>query len=160
MSKPRWLIFAVGNPSRGDDALGPLLIERLEAWRKDRALPIALALLTDFQFQIEHALDLEGLDLVIFIDASRSASAPFECAPITPKFDATHSTHAASPQLVLAVAERLGQSSPRALLMAIRGERFELGDALSAQAEQGIDAAFAHLVAALENGRAPNSREE
>jgi Ni,Fe-hydrogenase maturation factor len=40
----RWLVFGVGNPSRGDDALGPLFIERLEAWSATaRDVPVARA---------------------------------------------------------------------------------------------------------------------
>jgi len=98
MTRPRWLVFGVGNPSRGDDALGPLFIERLEAWSATAGdLPVALATLTDFQWQIEHALDLVDIDVVIFVDASVSASPPFELAPLAAKFDASHSTHALSP---------------------------------------------------------------
>jgi hypothetical protein len=33
---PRTLVIAVGNPSRGDDAAGPLLAERLSAWLSDQ----------------------------------------------------------------------------------------------------------------------------
>jgi len=28
LSVPPWLVFGVGNPSRGDDALGPAFVER------------------------------------------------------------------------------------------------------------------------------------
>ena len=38
MSAPL-LVLAVGNPSRGDDALGPLLLERLQADGWDAAPP-------------------------------------------------------------------------------------------------------------------------
>lgn len=63
------LIIGIGNPSRGDDALGPLAIERLEA------LDLAgVELLTDFQLQVEYALDLAGRRRVIFVDASVSGS--------------------------------------------------------------------------------------
>ena len=128
MTRPRWLVFGVGNPSRGDDALGPLFIERLDAWSATaRDLSVALATLTDFQWQIEHALDLADIDVVIFVDASVRAEPPFELAPLAAKFDATHSTHALSPACVLAVAQRLGQTVPEAWLLAIPGRAFELG---------------------------------
>ncbi len=110
MTRPaRWLVFGVGNPSRNDDALGPLFIERLDAWSATSDdLPIKLATLTDFQWQIEHALDLVDIDVVVFVDASVSALPPFELEPLAAKFDATHSTHALSSACLLAVAERLG----------------------------------------------------
>ena len=69
------LIFAYGNPSRGDDALGPLLLERLQALN----LP-HVETLTDFQLQVEHAYDLQGRERVLFIDASVSCTAPYASA--------------------------------------------------------------------------------
>ena len=95
MTRPaRWLVFGVGNPSRNDDALGPLFIERLDAWSATSDdLPIKLATLTDFQWQIEHALDLVDIDVVVFVDASVSALPPFELEPLAAKFDA-NSQHA------------------------------------------------------------------
>ena len=64
------LVLGVGNPSRGDDALGPLFIERAAEALKERVAAGELELLTDFQLQIEHALDLEGRRRVVFVDAS------------------------------------------------------------------------------------------
>ena len=83
MTQPaRWLVFGVGNPSRGDDALGPLFVERLDAWAATAGdLSVALVTLTDFQWQIEHALDLADIDVVVFVDASVRAEPPFELAP-------------------------------------------------------------------------------
>ena len=49
------LVFAWGNPSRGDDALGPLFAEAVQAMN----LP-QVECLTDFQLQVEHTLDLVG----------------------------------------------------------------------------------------------------
>ncbi|NBS18146.1 MAG: Ni/Fe hydrogenase, partial [Gammaproteobacteria bacterium] len=66
---PSLLILGVGNPSRGDDALGPLLIEQLETLlsQEERAAAGGIELLTDFQLQIEHALDLLNRSLVLFV---------------------------------------------------------------------------------------------
>ena len=149
MTRPRWLVFGVGNPSRGDDALGPLFVERLEAWYAGD-LPVALATLTDFQWQIEHALDLVDIDVVIFVDASVAATPPFELAP---NYDATHSTHALSPACLLAVAERLGQTVPAAWLLAIPGRAFELGAPPRPDSLSCLDAAFEHLQSLLIAGR-------
>ena len=121
-ARPRWLVFAVGNPSRGDDALGPLLVERLEQWSATaRALPVELVLLTDFQWQVENALDLQGVDVAIFADASVSGGTSFDIAPLSPQFDASYSTHALSPACVLAVAARLEQKLPQAWLLSMPG---------------------------------------
>ncbi len=144
--RPRWLVFGVGNPSRGDDALGPLFVERLEQWSAAAGeLPVELSMLTDFQWQIEHALDLIGVDVALFVDASVSAAPPYEIGRLQPNFDATYSTHALSPACVLAVAKKLGQFMPQAWLLAIPGERFELGAPLSPSSESYLESAVDYL---------------
>ena len=54
------LIFAVGNESRGDDALGPLLLRELDAWLTASKSSEQFELLEDFQLQIEHARNCRG----------------------------------------------------------------------------------------------------
>ena len=78
------LVFGWGNPGRGDDALGPALIERLEAARPRHPEWGGLTLLTDFQLQPEHALDLEGHARVILVDASTSCEAPYAFSRLDP----------------------------------------------------------------------------
>lgn len=142
MTKPL-LIFGWGNPSRGDDALGPLLIERIEALN----LP-GVECLTDFQLQVEHALDLTGRKRVLFVDASLDAQAPFTVTAIGPVKDATFSTHAMSPQAVLEVHRQLtDEEPPPTWLLGIRGEKFELGEPLSATAAEHLHAAIAWTAA-------------
>jgi hydrogenase maturation protease len=132
------LVLAVGNPSRGDDALGPLAACQLAAL----ALP-GVEVLTDFQLQVEHALDLLGRRLVVFVDAAVTGPAPFEIRCLAPAADVRHSSHSLSPAAVLDTFRRLtGAPPPPSKLLAIRGHTFELGAPLSA-------AAAANLVAAL-----------
>lgn len=153
-TRARWLVFGVGNPSRGDDALGPQLIERLEQWVAGAGeLPVALTLLTDFQWQVEHALDLEGVDLALFADASVSANPPFQARRLTARFDAAHSTHALSPESVLAVAELLGQRLPESWLLSLPGHDFALGAPLSGASRACCDAALDYVCASLALGR-------
>jgi hydrogenase maturation protease len=139
------LIFGWGNPSRGDDALGPLLLDRIEA-----LLPVhpewgAVDLLTDFQLQVEHALDLDGRSRVLFVDASaRSDEAPFRVSLLEPARDSSFTTHALSPQGVMHVyGDIRGRIPPPCHLLAIAGEGFELGTPLSAAAAAHLDAAVA-----------------
>jgi hydrogenase maturation protease len=141
------LIFGWGNPSRGDDALGPLFIDRIEAM----GLP-GVECLTDFQLQVEHALDLQDRRRVLFVDASFDAAAPFAVSRLAPARDASFSTHAITPEAVMQVYADLHEDEPPPCdLLAIRGESFELGDGLSA-------AATSHLAAALEWARAWHTR--
>jgi hydrogenase maturation protease len=144
--RPRVLILAWGNPSRGDDALGPRLIERLEG-TGDVVAALGVELLTDFQLQIEHALDLAERDLVVFADAAASGAAPFAFDPVASNPALPISTHALSPGAVLSVYRRvLGGPEPRCYQLAIRGYDFELGRDLSPAASTNLDAALAYLL--------------
>lgn len=136
------LVFTWGNPSRGDDALGPALFELLEAERVAGRLP-GVELLTDYQLQVEHALDLQGRERVLFVDASVSAQAPCELHPLQPERDASYTTHAMTPGAVLAVYEQINrQSPPPAFMLSIRGYNFELGMPLSQQAGANLQDAY------------------
>lgn len=140
------LVFAYGNPSRGDDALGPLLVESLERQRDSGRLA-GVELLTDFQLQVEHALDLVGRERVIFVDAAASGPEPFAFERLVPESDSSYTTHAMRPEAVLAVFHRIaGASPPPAWLLAIRGYAFELGAPPTAGALANLAAAQRFLL--------------
>jgi hydrogenase maturation protease len=149
VSRAPVLILAWGNPSRGDDALGPRLIERLERLQPFQEAPLVgapLDLLTDFQLQIEHALDLVDRDLVVFADAAVSGSEPFGFGPVTPEPALSVSTHALSPGALLGVFRRvLGHKEPACYVLGIRGYTFDLGSEPSPKALINLDAALAFL---------------
>lgn len=140
------LIFAYGNPSRGDDALGPQLLDLLAESRAQHP-EWQFELVTDFQLQVEHAVDLEGRDLVLFIDASVSCPSPFLFSLLQPAQDARYTTHEMSPQAVLHVFKQVYQRpAPPSFLLSVRGESFNLGEPLSRAAVENRDAALALLV--------------
>ena len=72
------LVLTCGNPSRGDDALGSALHELLVAHKRATGDLCEVEVLTDFQLQIEHAVDLAGRDCVSFADASVSCDEPVQ----------------------------------------------------------------------------------
>ena len=140
------LVFAYGNPRRGDDALGPQLLDLLAEQRAQHPEWPELELVTDFQLQVEHAVDLEGRDLVLFIDASVSCPSPFQFFPLQPAQDARYTTHEMSPQAVLHVFEQVYKKpAPPAFLLSVRGEFFDLGEPLSPEAIENRDAAMVLL---------------
>lgn len=147
------LIFAWGNPSRGDDALGPALIARLEASRPAHPEWGKLALLTDFQLQPEHALDLEGRERVLFVDASVSCASPYAFDRLQPSPDFGYTTHAMKPEALLAVFRQVtGREPPPAWLLSVRGAAFDLGEPLGAEAAANLEAA-AGFVESLLSGQ-------
>ncbi|MGB4333790.1 MAG: hydrogenase maturation protease [Chromatiaceae bacterium] len=140
------LIFGYGNPARGDDALGPALIARLEDFQSRRAGPPPWDLLTDFQPQPEHALDLVGRERVILVDADVSLPVPYRLEPIVPDRDASYTTHAMSPGALLWVYGQIGAGAPPpAWLLRIRGYHFALGAPLSAGAVANLAGAEAGI---------------
>jgi hydrogenase maturation protease len=137
------LIFGWGNPSRGDDALGPLLLDRVEALLADHPEWGAVEFLTDFQLQVEHALDLDGRKRVLFVDASAGLlGMPYSVVRLEPERDTSFTTHALSPQGVMQVYQEIrAVPPPPCHLLAIAGEEFELGCDLSAAASANLEAA-------------------
>ena len=144
------LVFAWGNPSRGDDALGPALIARIEALRPTHPEWGEVALLTDFQLQPEHALDLEGRERVLFVDASVSCASPYAFDRLRPSPGFGYTTHAMKPEALLAVFRQVtGREPPPCWLLTIRGTAFELGAPLSAEAASNLDAAASFVESLL-----------
>ncbi len=134
MTKPI-LVFGYGNASRGDDALGVLALEYIQThFTLD-----AVELLTDFQLHIEHALDLEQREMVLFIDASVKSDCAFAFTQLTPQRDLSHTTHAMSPSAVLDIYQRLqNKAPPPCFLLAIGAECFGLGESLSDNAKRNF----------------------
>lgn len=136
------LVLAVGNLSRGDDALGPLLAERVAA-----ASLADVEVIADYQLQVEHALDLVDRRRVIFVDAGVGTPSPFEFRWVVPAADFLHTSHALSPEAVLATYVRVqGKPPPECWLLCIRGERFGLGDDLTDEARERLEAATQALL--------------
>ncbi|MCZ7655783.1 MAG: hypothetical protein M5R42_18235 [Rhodocyclaceae bacterium] len=85
-------------------------------------------LLTDFQLQPEHALDLEDA-AALFVDASVSCAAPFAFGPLQP-LHFGHTTHAMKPEALLAVFRQItGGDPPPAWLLTVRGGILRAGRA-------------------------------
>lgn len=148
------VVFAVGNPSRGDDALGPHLLARLEEWLQAEGRAGEVDLVEDFQLNIEHALDLEGRNLALFIDAGTGMATPCSFARVVPAVDLGVSTHALEPGAVLRVHGQACQTqAPACFVLVVRGECFELGESLSPVARNSADIAWALLLDLLSQPR-------
>lgn len=144
------LVLTVGNPSRGDDAFGPLLAQQLQAWLGAQTGEVqqAIELITDQQLVVEHALDLQGREHVLFVDAAARHDAPVALQAVAPARDADQSrpqpqqrdkhgtpmvnSHSSTPGELLALYQSLlNQPPPRADLLTLKGHGFELGAPLS-----------------------------
>ena len=150
----RVLVLACGNPSRGDDALGPLLVERLS--RDTDLARCGIETLTDFQLQIEHVLDLQDRARIIFVDAAVSGPEPYAFTRLYQSPDASLGTHALAPGALLALYRQVtADDPPPARLLAIRGYGFELGAPLSERASANLERAWRLLTRILRLDRLP-----
>jgi hydrogenase maturation protease len=138
-------VLGWGNVSRGDDALGPLLMARVEA----AGCP-HVRCVEDYQLQIDHALDLVGCDLALFVDAGRGTAAPFTFSEIHARPGLSHTSHGISPESVLDVYMRVRtETPPPAFVLCVRGDSFEVEEGLSTQAREALELAWTFLEALL-----------
>jgi hydrogenase maturation protease len=141
------LIFTWGNPSRGDDAIGPCIHDRLQT--TDMA---GVDLQTDFQLQIEHVIDLESRERILFVDASVSAQAPFEFCELRPDRDSSYTTHAMSPGALMSVFTQVnGQQPPPSFMLSVRGYEFGLGLPISGEAKRNTEMAYSFIIDLLKS---------
>ncbi|MBX3616794.1 hydrogenase maturation protease [Nitrosomonas sp.] len=135
------LFFGYGNPSRGDDALGPLLIEHIH-----QLSLTGLSSLVEMQLMIEHVTDLIGYDRIVFVDADMMCKEPFEFSEVSAKKDDSYTSHALTPATLLYTFQNIyRQPPPPSFLLRIRGYSFELEDRLSKQADMNMQAALAAI---------------
>ncbi|MBI5669256.1 MAG: hydrogenase maturation protease [Chloroflexi bacterium] len=136
----RTLIVGYGNPLRADDGLGwhaaQQLAERIE--RDD------VAIVTCHQLTPELAEAVSQVDLAIFIDAACVGEpGTFRCEEIQPDSRAhVDFTHRFDTPALLACAQVLYGSCPRAVLCSIAAESFDLTEDLS----NAVQAALPTLV--------------
>lgn len=141
------LVLTWGNPSRGDDALGPALYDMLVQHQSETGELDHVEVLTDFQLQIEHAVDLENRRTIIFVDAGVANSEPFSYELLRPERDDSFTSHAMSPASVLSVYQQVNHADPPpAYLLTIRAYEFGLGVAMSSRARQNLEAAFSFIL--------------
>jgi hydrogenase maturation protease len=122
------VMFAWGNPSRGDDAVGPWFAQRFR-----HRVGSSFQLVEDFQLQVEHLLDCREGELLLFVDACCNGVTSHSFGELTPCPELGHTSHALTP------AELLGQYSklfaapaPASFLLQVPGRQFELGEPMSA----------------------------
>lgn len=142
MSRPG-LVIGCGNPGRGDDGIGPRLVELLEerAWQGSATVDLVAA----FQLAPEHAADVAAHAWVVFADAAADGPGPFGVRPVVPSATAAFTTHIVEPAAVLALAEAGFGSRAAAWLLSVRGLRFGAGEGLSRRAAENLEAAVEWL---------------
>ena len=144
----RPLLIGAGNPTRGDDGAGPILVQRLMA---QSDIPCDCVEATGEATAIMALI--EGRDQVIIVDACQSG-AP---AGTIHRFDAaagplpsslnTPSSHGFGVAAGLELARALGQLQPKVIVLAIEGASFAHGAPLSPAVDESINRVIALLPA-------------
>lgn len=136
---PRVLLIGYGNPLRGDDALGPMAVERL------RPLLTDAELLSCHQLAPELAERLAGCELALFVDAAACGEpGTVRLQRLRPQADGVASlTHHVQPAALLALAQELYGRAPAAMLVTGSGATFDATidgrESLSAQGRAALD---------------------
>ncbi|MCP4414203.1 MAG: hydrogenase maturation protease [Gammaproteobacteria bacterium] len=137
-NNPALIVLAWGNLSRGDDAAGPMLAEKIQALNHNR-----IQLEEDLQLNIEHVMDLKSQIPVLFIDASCKPEQSFYLEKLSADPDQSISTHSVSPKALLHLFEKTHkQNAPEAFMLHISGKEFELGQTVSQHTQSAIDQAW------------------
>jgi hydrogenase maturation protease len=143
------LVIGYGNPGRLDDGLGPAFVDVVEAM----AIPHARCD-ADYQLTVEDAVDLQGADVVLFVDADATCDEPFYLRPVEPCNDVSFSTHHVTAEAVVAMAEEMFDAHPAAYMLGIRGHEFnEFGYGLSEAAQANLAAALKFITPMLRSGQ-------
>ena len=149
----RVVLIGCGRPNRGDDALGPALLERVRHWLRDRP-DREVRLVEAARLHAEHALDLTDADLVLFVSADASAHAPFTLRRTRAVRDAAYSRQELTPEAVLHFARQAsGHEPPPAWVLAVRGESFAPHVDLSVNALGHLEVAWDELLELLDDPR-------
>ncbi|MGD9656844.1 MAG: hydrogenase maturation protease [Methylocystis sp.] len=135
----RIIALCVGNPQRGDDAVGRAVARALRASRRD------VEIIEEEGEATRLLARLEGADAAFIVDACRSGAAPgvirrFDIGkgPL-PQTAFGASTHGFGLVEALELARALGVLPGRCVVYAIEGANFALGAPLSPQVAAAVD---------------------
>jgi hydrogenase maturation protease len=147
------LLIGIGNPGRGDDALGPALAARL-AGLEPGSVPegavidipvLAVSASWKYQLNIEDAHLIKDCGRVVFADAEAASEIPVALRRVEPAAAIAFTTHEMTPASVLALCEELYGRAPEGWLLTMRGYVWALGENLSARAALNLEEALRRI---------------
>jgi hydrogenase maturation protease len=153
---PGILIYGVGNPGRQDDALGILLVKKMDAWILEKKYT---CITTDqnYQLNIEDAESISHYDLVIFLDASVNEIESVLIEPVIPDLKMDFSMHHVTPSFIVGLCRHIFNRIPEAYQLHIKAYKFNFVENISARANKSLIMAFKLLTEFLENYMNPRS---
>ena len=138
------LLYGYGNPGRQDDGLGNAFINDIEEWVKKQGLE-GFSFDSNYQLNIEDALEISNYDLVVFVDASVEEIEDFCISKVDASTKVTFTTHAASPGYVVGLCKKMYNKAPVTLLLHIKGYEWKLDEGLTEKAKQNLEKAIIYF---------------
>ena len=135
------LLYAYGNPGRGDDGLGNAFIERIDQWIKEKNLQ-SISTDSSYQLNIEDAASIANFDVVVFVDASKANIDSYSFSKVQPEPQQTFTTHSVSPSTLVLLCQELYNKLPLVYLLQVKGFRWEFGEQLSEKALENLEKAL------------------
>jgi hydrogenase maturation protease len=146
---PRILVAGIGNVFFGDDGFGVAVAGRLAA----STLPAGVEVVDYGIRGMALAFALRDYDVAIFLDAVPRGGTPGTLYVIEPDLDEAEvgpDAHAMDPVKVLALAQGLGDSLPRVLVVGCEPAGVPTGEELSAELSEPVRAALDEAVRTVE----------
>jgi hydrogenase maturation protease len=126
------VVFALGNPLRGDDGAGPAVVGGVRLG--------AAEVVVTHQLLPEHADLLAGATLAVFVDARDGGAAGALLEEEVSPGGETPLSHHLSPGHLLALARALHGRAPRGVALSVSGADFAHGERLSADVSGALPA--------------------
>lgn len=133
------LIIGYGNTLRGDDGLGPFVVEEIAA----RKLP-GIRTKVVFQLTPELAEELAQVDMAIFVDAGSGDGVHVDSVGDSEVIE--EFTHAPNVQTILGLARTVFGHAPRTWVVSIAGSDFSFRVGLSPQGQENARRAVQSVV--------------
>ncbi len=141
------LLIGYGNPGRLDDGLGPAAAAAVEAMDLGH-----VTVESCYQLAVEHAEQASRYSAVIFVDADMIGPEPYNFQRLSPKMDASFSTHSVVPEAILGLAQDVFGATTDGYTLGIRGYSFaDFGEELSSQAQENLAVAVQFLSTILQS---------
>ena len=134
------LVLGLGNPLRGDDGVGPVVI----GWLRERGLPSGVTVVDEGIASPELVLTLESYRRAIIVDAADMGCAPGEWVRFTPDRvqlkgnNSALSLHTAGLADVLALGAALGQLPDEVIIFGVQPAQLEWSPGLSAGVQAAV----------------------
>ncbi len=128
-----FLVIGYGNTLRGDDGVGPRVVEAIGKLN----LPGVLTLICQ-QLSPEHADPVSRAHTAIFVDAAVDAPNEVQWRKLEPGESSQLMAHAADPRTLLALARDVFGHAPQAWWLTIPAVKLDFSETLTPETQRGF----------------------